>query len=662
VTDVQVPTDIGPPIDAAVTPPPAIGQAPSELYPPAPPSPGDLMRALGESRRKFIAELPAKVVDPTIGTKDRLLTGAALHAGRRGADLEGYETWRQQRVVGAMAQTPVRPGISEKQAKFIATPDDRTAQAKTLARVDDTKAARIGGWVEGYEQANRPSAPVDVARFDRLVDEGVIGGRAASLYRGLLSGEIDDLDATELTSKVGQVARALDAFDDDLSIGRNGKLVGVDADDDVRLRIRYGPDDDGEPVSAPGALATLPGDWMPQSALKGTGPTSDGIDLYVGQADAVVIGQPERVDPVYRRGFPAVEGEKGARWMSARPVLVRDLAAVRHAAQRNPNAVLDTHFSLYPGFLPYDSLVFEVDGRNPRLQQLGAVRLGRGISEGPRLAGRPVKADDLVDARSANDALADVQWAIFPAGAKLSDRHTPIDLGDGASIVFGISPAEASEVADYAYVNDGIATRNDDYEQLAEAADAADVMWTLRAGKDRVPIAPNLEESPLVVDRRPRPVDRWHLPVDERARRYVKGLADHVETLGGRSVVAYVSAAEIDGLTRVREHVYGDGGSGYTVARTADPVVGDPNGLPVWVKSADELPRKWLQVTPDDLDTQVEEMTATRRANRWVVDARGMDDIGPQVRQAHALAGKYGYDSVELVGDDGPIALGRAKR
>jgi hypothetical protein len=665
MTDVMAPADLGPPIDTEAPTPPAapIGQNPSELYPPAPPSPGDLMRALGESRRKFVAELPAKVVDPTISTKDRLLTGAALYAGKRGADAEGYEAWRQQRDVGAMAGTPIRPGISERQARFIATPQDRTAQAKTLARVDDVAAARIGGWIEGYESANRPSAPVDVARFDRVVDEGLLEGRTATLYNDLLGGRIDDIDASELTSKVAEVARALDAFDDDLTVGRNGRLVGVDADTDVRLRVRYTPDDDGEPVSAPGALATLPGDWMPQSVLKGKDPTGDDIDVYVGPVDAVVIGQPNRVDAVYRRGFPAVEGPKGTpRWMSSRPVLVRDLASVRAAAQRNPTTVLDTHLSAYPGFLPYDSLVFELDKPNPRAAEIGAVRLGRGITEGPRLMSRLVKPDELVDSQSAIDALADTQWAIFPGPAKLHERYTGIDLGDGATLVFGISPAEASEVADWAFVNDGIATRHDDYEDLAYQAEAEDPMWMLRAGRDAVPITPSLEEAALVVERRTRGVDRWHLPIDERARRYVKGLADHVERLGGHNVVGYVSVPTIDGFERVREHVYGDGGSGYTVARTADPVVGDPNGLPVWVKRADELPRKWLQVAPDELDTVVEEMTAKQVNGRWQVDARGLDDVGAQVRAAHALAGKYGYDAVELRGDDGPISLARVKR
>jgi hypothetical protein len=639
----------------------------AELYPqPAPQAP-DVLRALGDSRRKFLADLPAKVVDPTISTRDRLFSGAAMLTGSNGADLDTYEAWRMQHQAGVATPLPPRAGMSPAQAKILASPQDHSVQAKVMAHgADDTLAARVGGWIASYEENGKASAPVDVARFDRLSKTGVLGdGRTKRLYTKLLDGSIDDADTPELSSKVSAVAEALHAFGDDLSIGTNGKLIGVDADSgDVRLRVRYSEGD--EPVSSPGALATLPGDWMPQSALRGDGPKGNDLDLYVGGADAVVIAKTgEQIDHVYRRGFPALEGDKGARWMSARPVLVTDFAAVDTAAARNPTARVDTHFGVYPGFLPYDSIVFDMDQPNQRLESLGAVRLGRGVTNGPKLSPRGVTAEDLIDDRTTGDLLDTVMWAVFPGDAKLNSRYTPIAVTNGdrtGRLVFGISPAEASEVADWAFVNDGIATRRDDYEQLAEAEDGVGY-WRVATGDHKgSSFAVSTEESPLIVARRTTGVDRWHFPVDERTRPYVAGLADHFDKAGARNLVAYVSAPQVDGFERSREHVYGDGGSGYQVARTADPTVGDPNGLPVWVRRADEYPRKWLQVSPEALDSKVEEMTATLRAGMWRVDAKGMDDIAAQVRAAHVLAGRYGYDHVELVGDDGPITLARAKR
>lgn len=641
----------------------------SMLYPPAPPTERDIMQSLGDARRKTTADLPTQVVDPSISPRDRLLVGARVYAGKQGVDLDGYEAWRTNRKVDAVAQPPVRAGVSSKQASLLATPDDRTAQAKALRRgIDDVAAARIGGWIESYEQGVGPGAPVDVARFDRVASDGLLSGRAATLYEDLLNGSIVDVDAAELTSKVSQVARALDAFDDDLTIGRTGRLVGVDADQDVRVRVRYEPDE--EPVSAPGALQALPGDWLPQSSLKGSSPTGDDIDVYVGAADAVVIARnAKRIDAVFRKGFPAVEANGATRWMSARPTLVTDPAAIRHAAVRNPTAVVETHLSTYPGFLPYDSITFELGAKSPRVEELGGVRLGRGISEGPRLSARLVQQQELVDVGAVARLLAETQWAIFDDAvpAKLHPRYEPIPVRSGdrtGLLVFGISPAEASQVADWAFVNDGIATRRDDYDDIADAQ--ADLtQWEVRtADRGAYPIAVSLDESPLVVERRSRAVDRWHLPIDERSRGYIGGLADHLETLGASNVVVYASLEDVEGFEQVREHVYGDGGSGYHVARTADPTVGDPNGLPVWVRPRHGLPTRWLQVDRQALDSMIEEMTARQRQSEqvWEIDARGLDDIGPQVRAAHVLGQKYGYERVALVGDDGPITIARPKR
>jgi hypothetical protein len=642
----------------------------NELYPAPAPSEQDLLAAMGETRRKATAEFASPVVDPQIGPRDRLLTGAAVHAGKPGADLDAYEVWRSEK---RMEQSPMplqRAGISTKQQKLLDTADDKMEQGRILAGgADDGVASAVGAWIDRYESNNRLAAPVDVARFDRLASEGLVKAgseRVGKLYGDLKAGRLGDLQSGELDSTVTKVARALDSFDDDFSIGRNGKLVGVDVDPDVRLHVRYAPGDDGEPVSAPGALAALPGDWMPQSALKGAGPRGDDLDLYVGETDAVVIGKVDRIDDFYRRGFPAVEGERGARWMSVRPVIVRDPASVQAAATRNPTAQVDVHLGVYPGLLPYDSLVFDMDQPNQRIQQLGATRLGRGIAQGPKLSPRPVTGTDLIDVSAANKFLDETMWAVFPGDAKLNARYDRIPVTSGSRtgvLVFGITPAEAAEVSAYAFVNDGIATRNDDYDDIVDAEMEGDETdWTFTtADGDIVRLGSNLEESPLIVERRSKPVDRWHMPIDERARPYVQGLADHFETVGAANLRAYLSTPQVDGFERVREHVYGDGGSGYTVARTADPVIGDPNGLPVWVRRADELPRKWLQIPGDAIDTIPEEMTARKVGGRWRIDARGEDDIGSKIRQAHALAGKYGYDAVELVGDDGPIQLVKAR-
>lgn len=641
------------------------------LYPPQAPTGQDLLGALAKSRLDAVERLPAKVVDPTISPKDRVLTGAQVYANTPGAARPDYERWRQDKAVGTMSQTPMRPGISEKQARFLATPDDRIAQAKALGAGDDTHAANVAGWLHTYGQNAQPSAPIDVARFVRAVDDGVLDGpkndRVRELAGKMLAGNLsDDGEAAELTSAVGGLGRALDAFGDDLSIGKNGRLVHVDVTGgEPNLRVHYDPDD-MEPVSAPGALQALPGNWLTPAALDGK-MSGSGMDLYVGgTGDATVIGDDlERIDAVYRKGFPAVKGKDGTpRWLSSRPVVLKNLNAVPQAADRNPTAVVDTHLSVYPGFLPYDSIVFEQDNPSPRLKSLGAVPLGRGSSNRPAVSPRPLTYDDMTDSRTAADRTNDTMWAIFDDAhkVKLGPRYTAIpvtsDHGHTGQLVFGISPAEASEVTShFAYTNEGIASRHVD-DIVDDVADE----WTFNA-KDgqRVDISVDPADAPLGVLRVNQPVNRWHLPLDERSRARAGGLADEIELHGGQNVVAYVSAPDVKGFERAREHVYSDGGAGYSVGRTVDPVLGDPNGLPVWVRHADALPARWVSVPSDAIDTTIEEMTAQRKGDKFVVDARGMDDIGAQVRQGHALAQRHGYDKVELLGDDGPIPLVAAR-
>lgn len=645
------------------------------LYPVAPPTVRDLLGELGKARRQKVQNFPSVVVDPSITPRDRILVGAQVHDNSPGADLDAYELWRAQRVAGAMPQTPIRPGISEKQAKILATPDDHIAQAKAFGAVDDVQAAAVAGWLAIHEKSGRPSAPVDIARFDRVVEEGLLNDRSIHvLYGKMLNGRLaDDGEAAELSSIVGKVARALDAFGDDLTLGSNGKLVGIDttgAEPALRVHFTKGSDDD--PVFAPGALQALPGESLPVGALAGD-VTKDGYDLYVGATDATFAGvADETSDAQFRKGFPAVEGVDGTpRWLAAKPVLLDNLNVVERAARRNPTAVVDLYLQTYPGFLPYDSIVFELDQPSPRASELGAVRLGPGASAGPEFSARRYTADDLIDERTAGDALFDGMWAIFDDSdkAKLGPRHSPITVtgpnGRTGRLVFGISPSEAAEATfGFVYTHDGIATRRDDFDEIVdrifEADDDDDWELSVKDGTT-VSFSPAIVEAPLDVARTSRPVDRWHLPLDERSVKLISGLANHLETLGATNIVAYASIPNVEGFQRAREHVYSDGGSGFAVARTVDPVLGDPNGLPVWVRDASALPTRWVEVPVDAVDTNVEELTAQRRGQKWVVDASAVDDIAPQVRQAHQLAQRYSYNNVELRGDNGVIPLVRAR-
>lgn len=623
-----------------------------------PPDPAQVMSELGRARRDYDPTMG--VLDPAVSPKARLLTGAGVYTNRPGAARADYAQWRMARTSNSVTPASPRPGASPKQSEVLADPDDRNAAARALAGKENSQLA---GWLGLYESGAGPAAPVDVARFDRAVGEGKVRGRGAELYHKARSGRLKgDVEANELAALVDRTSQMLDAFDDDLTLG-NGRLLAVDTDGvQPRLRIAYAESGVDEPVSAPGAITALPASSMPPDAL--AGPTGDGITLDVGDDDAVFIAKTTvDNDLVNRRGFPAALGDDDTpRWLKVAAAHLRDANSVERTAVRTPTAKVDVH-QHYAGTFPYDSIVFEGPQRlHPRVAELGAVSLGRGVANEPTLGGNKITAEELGDAEQVRRHLHEQMWAIFTTPpAKLHPKYAQIPVrsaGREGTLVFGITPGEAVESsAGLVYVNDGVARRD------GVVADAPDDEWDVDAADgSTVSFVPDVSESLEIVDRRQRAVERWHIPLDEKTTKNIGVIADTIELYGARNVVAYAARPAVDGFELAREHLYTDATGNTVAARTADTVLGDFNAVPVWVRRADGLPSGWVPVPGEAHDTQMEEVVAERVGNRFRFDARGSDDLAAPIRAAHTLAQRYGYDRVEVIGDRGKVRLTEPRR
>jgi hypothetical protein len=223
------------------------------------------------------------------------------------------------------------------------------------------------------------------------------------------------------------------------------------------------------------------------------------------------------------------------------------------------------------------------------------------------------------------------------------------------TMVFGLGPDEAAEATSgFAYTNDGIAIESG-YDGLEPYSD--EPRWfELRLGDgDTYRFAASQDEALLWPERTQKAVDRWQIPVDDRNRNQLNGLAAHLERLDAEDVAAYVTGFAGEGFTEAREVLFGDGHGNVAASRVSGKRSG-PNVIPVWLRKADALPED-SSVSPDLLDTLEAEAGAGWAGDKWTVDARGLPDVAAAVRQGHTLAQRYGYDNVEVISDRGPLRL-----
>jgi hypothetical protein len=618
-----------------------------DLAYPEPPNPAELDAALATAGAMRTLDRNAKVVDPLIPPRDRLLKGARLIAGNQGADREPYRQWRQDRT----QPTPPRSGTDVRQGNVLAAKDN-LERGKVLSRNglrsphnpersasgetgDEPAGTRIAAWLE----ATKPD-PIDVARFDRAEKMG----RAAALWDKMHAGRLDDDEAFQLSDLVTKTGQILDDFDDDLTVGK-GSVVDVGD----RVRVHW------EEEPAPGVVTALGLGTLPIDAFDGD--TETGFDTLVG--DDIVVAAPATSQTTLRRAFPAASTGGTPRWLTVQPTVVRGLLRAVDSAGIDPKAHVSVHLAGHPGLAPFDSLTFTTatTRRVDRLRRLGAEHLGRGLVAAPRLLRRPVTADELVDEPTMDEFVGSTAWAIFdPADTISAKEHhqIPVRSGDRDLVmVFGIGPDEAAEATSgFAYTNDGIAIQPG-YDGLEPYED--EPVWfevKLRNGREyRFPASQ--DEALLYSDRVQRPVDRWQIPNPDRAR--LEGLAAHLEQLDAQDVAAYVAGNAGSGFTEAREVLWGDG-TGAVASSRALGLRSGPNVIPVWLRRSDGLPDD-TAVSSDLLDTSEAEGGAVQVGSKWQIDAKGVPDLADAVRKGHALAAKYGYENVEVLTDRGKLSL-----
>jgi hypothetical protein len=596
---------------------------------PEPPGEAELAPLIAADGPQKVVERNAAVVDPEITPRDRLLTGARLVAGNQGSARGEYRAWQNDRS----QQTPPRSGTDPRQAMVLAAPD-------SLERGKALGSDQAATWLEATQ-----ADPIDVARFDRATKVG----QAAVLWEKMKAGGLADDEAFTLAERVAKVGQVLDNFDDDLSVG-GGTVVDIGD----RVRVHW----DGEP--APGVLTALSLDSMPLDAFDDSEQAArvgaNGFDVHVG--DDMVVSAPAESQGLLRRAFPAATyGEGTPRWLTVQPTVVAGLLRAVESAGADPSANVAVHMAGHPGMAPYDSIAFTTPGENPgrdaRFRSLGAVHLGRGFGAVPRFKRRPVELTDLTDAPTVDKVIDETAWAIFDDGR---DGIPVRSGGKDYSMVFGIDPEEAAEsTSGFAYVNDGIAVVND-YDGLEPYTDEPRWFELPLANGETYTFPVSQDEALLHSDRTEQPVDRWQIPVNERNRSQLDGLAAHLEMLEADDIAAYTTGPAGDGFTEAREVLWGDGHGNVAASRVAGRQSG-PNVIPVWLrKSTAGLPGE-SAVSPDLLDTAEAEATAERIGDKWRIVATGAVDVAPAVRQGHVLAQRYGYDNVEVVTDRGKLRL-----
>jgi hypothetical protein len=384
------------------------------------------------------------------------------------------------------------------------------------------------------------------------------------------------------------------------------------------------------------------------------GDTKTGFDVLVG--DDIVVAAPVESQSTLRRAFPAASVGGTPRWLSVQPAVVAGLLRAVDSAGADPAANVAVHLNGHPGLAPYDSITFTTasDKRADRFRALGAENVGRGLIAAPRFARRPVSADELVDAATADRLVDETAWAIF------DDERDGIPVRSGGkdfTMVFGIGPDEAAEATSgFAYVNDGIAILPG-YDGLEPYSDEPRWFEVELQDGTTYSFPASQDEALLWPERTQKAVNRWQIPVDDRNRAQLSGLAAHLEMLEADDVAAYTTGPAGEGFTEAREVLWGDGHGNVAGSRVAGKRSG-PNMIPVWLRHADGLPDD-NTVSPDLFETAEAEGLAQQVGSKWKVDARGTPDVASAVRSGHTLAQRYGYDNVEVVTDNGPIELVR---
>lgn len=142
-----------------------------------------------------------------------------------------------------------------------------------------------------------------------------------------------------------------------------------------------------------------------------------------------------------------------------------------------------------------------------------------------------------------------------------------------------------------------------------------------------------------------RQATRYMLPLDRDQIHTLELIAEDIERRGGSNLVIHTTRNQLDGFVRAREYTYTNGNQ-LQVVRTRDLTAGQPNAVPVWVRSNSNLPDSITAEPAPTVKTQ--DGAILNNAVRLV----GADELGP---------GTYSVDSETwtIIAGEGAVTGGK---
>lgn len=601
---------------------------PSGLMPaPLPPDPQAIIQAMVASR-------PAQQPD-MVSARDRLLLGPKVRSGD---------------LTPRVAETAPMPDVLAQELTGI----------KPSSRVND-KLINVGARME---QVRAAAADPDkaAANWKRVAAaKSLLPAGFQSKMTRLLDGDaLPEDEWAELSIAVDRTADAIDKVGDDWTVG-SGRVTAIDPrPDGVFLQVSFQDSEDVDQL--PDSLTGDAGLTLPSHTLA---KAASGFDVFVGPSDVTYAAKVTvENDFAIRSQFPGPIGKDGIpRWSKVTALPLTDHAAITSGLAHEPLAVVESYADpeAYSGLHPGEYIVFDVpekEGRPwvaPAWTGTGVTPVRAGVARsGPATNYHPLGKDDIPDVSTAYDRLDDTSWAVVDVepGAleALGFKPIPVQTSGGATsqLVFGAIPADLEEVSPSKpiYTTDGIVYPFG----VEEDSDAPLPSWHFKAANGTVAWAAEDGETSGAVSRVDRRARRMAYRVDPVHTKRIAQLASDLEVSGAGNVSIYSRQAKLDGFEAARERVFSDGVS-VKVVRTSDHMIGEPNSIPVHVRSTVGLPKNRVPIDPEKISTvSVEPIQGKFRVS-------ATEDLAEATTTAAVLAQRYGYQNVVIDGPDGEIKL-----